>query len=1147
MNPDTFSRTQLFAMYITNRLNAITKPTIFITLLLSLFFTSLNLHAKTHPNVQVHSSIIDINKDTLQAKIDAVNNRKGLDEDLKSKLLSIYQSAQDNLSNIESYKSRSLEFNQSIKQSTDLLKNYQNEINDTVANLSKQKLEDFTKVSTTDLEQREIIEKGKVSALDEQYKKIENELSLQQSRPVQIREEILSAKQDLEATQTQIQQATNKNTNKIEIEANLILLKTLVDARTTETKMLDIEAISNPARVEILKAQLQLTELQKNGLLPIINTIESILIDRREKDAQNMQNELNEAEKELAGKHLLIQNLTRENIQLSRALQAVNLKIENYTDQKYKADEATKQINTEFKGADKKISLAAISPELGKILREQRRNLDANAQAYLQLETIQNETALASLEQYKSEDKLKKISDIDSYLKVLMDTQVDKSIASIDRFMIQSEIRVLLDNQKELLNKLTLDYSTYLRILGDYDFSEQQLITEANKFTKYLDENLLWVKSSDPFSIETLANLYYAIKWLLSPINGLHVITDLGHLFKEKTLLFILGILLIVGLKYSRNWALQQLATNNANHSKKYTTHFSFTLQALFYNFLRVANLPLIFAYYGWLINVDLHLNDFTRAIGIGFKNAAVPYLFINYFYELFTINGIINKHFGWKKINCQKIQKELHWVRYVAIISSFLITATAASNNTLYGDNLGRLAFIASMIGIALFWGRLLHPKTGLFNSALKLQKFILLNKLSFVWYSIIYIVPLIMIGFAIAGYYLSALQLQGQLIQSMRLIFCAIIIHQLVERWLTIIKHQLMLKNAEEQRKAALNNDRTTSAASENPILPNLASIIDIPKINAQTIRLLNVFIGLSLVVSFWIIWKNLLPAFSFLENIVLWQHLTIKDEQKLYEAVTLSNLLMASVYLSIAVVSVRNLSGVMEILVFRRLAIEAGTRYAFNQLANYTIITISFISIANELGGSWSQVQWLVAALSVGLGFGLQEIFANLVSGIILLFERPIRVSDTVTIGSITGKVSRIQMRATTLIDWDQKEHVVPNKTFITSQLVNWTLSDTITRLELLINVAYGTDLELAHQVMFNCVLDMPEILKEPAPCVLIVGFGESAVNFSIRIFVDEMANRLPVTHFLYIRIEKALREHNIQMPYPQQDIHIKSLPA
>jgi potassium efflux system protein len=279
---------------------------------------------------------------------------------------------------------------------------------------------------------------------------------------------------------------------------------------------------------------------------------------------------------------------------------------------------------------------------------------------------------------------------------------------------------------------------------------------------------------------------------------------------------------------------------------------------------------------------------------------------------------------------------------------------------------------------------------------------------------------------------------------------------------------------------------------------------------------------------------IWSNILPAFSFLENIVLWQHQVKVDNQDIMLPVTMKNLIMAGLYSFLVVVAVRNFSGVMELLLFSRISVATGGRYAVNQLAKYLIITIGFLCVANELGGSWAQVQWLVAALSVGLGFGLQEIFANLVSGIILLFERPIRVGDTVTISGVTGKVSRIQMRATTLLDADQKELVVPNKTFLTSQLVNWTLSDATTRIIFPIYIAYGADVDLAHKVMLDAVRATPSVLEEPGPGVVFVGFGADALEFSIRAYVNELANRLPVTHSLHINLEKALVANNIKMP-------------
>ena len=1096
-------------------------------------------------NQKQNSSAVEINKEIIKAKIDAINTRQGIDDALKSKMLSIYQSAQDNLNSSENYKTRIVDFNQAIKQTPEKNKKLQKDIDQTLLKVSKQKPEDFNNIPTEELDQRLIIEKGKVSALDEQIKKIENELVLQQSRPQLIREETVTAKQDFELTQKKQETPANKKDSKLESEAGLIYLKTLLDSRSAELKMLDVEAISNPARVELLKTEFRFLDIQRNVLMAVITSIDNLLAERRQKEAKNIQAALSQAEKELSGKHILIQSLTRENIQNSRDLQAISDKIENYNSQKTKVDEQTTEIDNQFKNAEKKISLASLSPAIGKILREQRRNLDTQDQFTLQSETIQNETAITSLDQFKIEDKLKQLNDIDSGLQQIMNLEVDKKLPLEERMMIQAELRVLLNTQKEILNKLAIDYTTYLRTLGDFDFARQQMIIRANKFAKYLDENLLWVKSSDPISTDYIGGLYQSTKWLLSPLNWIALIKDTVMISMKKPFLVFIGALSLGLLLLVKKPVKQQLIVVSSNVDKIYTDKFIFTLQALTLTLILCLPLPLFIYYFGLLLGSSIHAVDFTKAIGEGLEHASIPFFFLQFFYRLFADDGIARKHFQWTINNACLLRKQIAWLRFVAVLTAFIIYASATSKATMHNDNLGRFALILSMIALSIFWGRLLNPNSRLLKNPILTNPEGWLSKLRYIWYPAIISIPLIIIGFAISGYYLSALQLQEQIIVSLRLIFGLIIIYEMVIRWLTLVNRQLAIKNSQQKRKTAELTEKHPTLGGEDLVIPIDEQLVDIPKINAQTIRLLNVFISLSLIVGLWMIWKNILPAFSFLDDIVLWQHLVTKDNQDTYESITLTNLMLAGIYFFIAAVSVRNFSGVMELLVFRRWTIEAGSRYAVNQLANYTLVTIGFISIANELGGSWSQVQWLVAALSVGLGFGLQEIFANLVSGIILLFERPIRVNDTVTIGAVTGKVSRIQMRATTLIDWDQKEHVVPNKTFITSQLVNWTLTDTITRVEISVGIAYDSDIELAHKVMLDTVLSTPLVLTEPAPCVLLVGFGDNALSFSIRIFVSELGNRLPVSHDLYMRLEKALRENKIVIPFPQRDIHIRSV--
>ncbi len=1117
-------------------------------ILLIVFFGSAEVWAKTvSPKTGQINTTLEITKDTIQSKIEAINTRQGLDESLKSKVLSIYQSAQDNLGNSESFKARTIDFNQAIKQAPEKTKKLQKEIEQMLLKVSKQKPEDFGNIPTEELDQRLILEKGKTSSLDDEIKKLENELVLQQARPQLIREETLTAKQDIEAKQKELEvPAVDKAGSKLEAEARQVYLKTLIESRTAELKMLDVEAISNPVRVELLKTGLRLLDIQKNALIPVTAAIENLLNERRQQEAKNMQDALSQAEKELSGKHPLIQTLTRENIQYSRDLQSIIAKIENYTEQKTKIDVQASEIDNDFKSAEKKISLAGLSPALGKILREQRRNLAIQDQFILQSETIENETALTSLEQFKIEDKLKQLKDIDASLQEMMEEKVDPKLSPEKRMMIQAELRVLLNSQKELLTKLAMAYTTYLRTLGDFDFARQQMLSQANKFATYLDENLLWVKSSDPVNANYLAGLYHSAKWLLSPLNWMALLKDALGLAIQKPFLVFIGILSLGLLLLGKKLAKQQLTAISVKVEKIYTDSFNYTLLALTYSLILALPIPLFSYFLGWLLSSNIHVADFTRAIGRGLKSASIPLLFLQFLYRLFADEGVARKHFQWQKSTTSLLRKQIAWLRFVAVLTVFIISCTAASKVAMLSDNLGRMALIISMIAMAVFGGRLLNPKTGLIQDTIKTNPESWITKLRYIWYPAVICIPIVIIGFAVSGYYLSALELQQQLIISLRLIFLMIIIHAMVFRWLSLVNRQLAIKNARQKRKAAaLSEKHPAAVGAEDPVLPMDEQLIDIPKINAQTIKLLNVFIGFSLIAGFWMIWKNILPAFSFLEDIALWQHRVISDNQESYQPVTLTNLMLAGLYLFISVVSVRNFSGVMELLVFRRLAIEPGGRYAVNQLAKYTLVSIGFICIANELGGSWSQVQWLVAALSVGLGFGLQEIFGNMVSGIILLFERPIRVGDVATIGEVTGKVSRIQMRATTLIDWDQKEHVVPNKTLITSELVNWTLSDTITRIVIPVGIAYGSDVELAHKVIKETVRSSPLILKEPEPSAWFIGFGDSSLNFSIFIFVGELANRLPATHDVLVRLEKAFGEHKIEIPFPQRDIHVRSV--
>ena len=453
----------------------------------------------------------------------------------------------------------------------------------------------------------------------------------------------------------------------------------------------------------------------------------------------------------------------------------------------------------------------------------------------------------------------------------------------------------------------------------------------------------------------------------------------------------------------------------------------------------------------------------------------------------------------------------------------------------------LGRTALIVMMLSMLYVFHQLIHPRRGLGqNFQEQAQGW---NKwLPYIAYLLALSMPLVIIGFAVEGYYQSALEIQQKLIVTLRLLFITILLHELAQHWLAVTKRQLALRNAKQKRKQGESLGLPTAEGSfvvEEPLL-------DLSKINQQSHKLLTTVIGVILLLGFWIIWSGILPAFSVFDRIELWQHSEIMDGKETLLPVTLTNLLLAMAYASVTFIVGSNFPALVDLLSVGKYEMTPGSRYALIQLVRYLLVSIAFLAIANELGGSWSQVQWLVAALSVGLGFGLQEIFANMVSGIILLFERPIRVGDTVTIGDVTGRVTRIQMRATHIVDLDRKELVVPNKVFITNQLINWTLSDTVTRLVVKIGVAYGTDIEKIDSLLKEAIAHTAHVLQDPHPNVVFEGFGDSALVFDVHVFVHELSERIEVGHNLRKNIYDVLQANQIEIPFPQQDVHIRSYP-
>jgi potassium efflux system protein len=224
--------------------------------------------------------------------------------------------------------------------------------------------------------------------------------------------------------------------------------------------------------------------------------------------------------------------------------------------------------------------------------------------------------------------------------------------------------------------------------------------------------------------------------------------------------------------------------------------------------------------------------------------------------------------------------------------------------------------------------------------------------------------------------------------------------------------------------------------------------------------------------------------------------------------------------------------------------RFGVEAGPAAAISTLGGWVVIALGIVTAGGAAGLQGSQIAVLAGALSVGIGFGLQGIVNNFVSGLVLIFERPLSIGDKVEVGLLFGEVRRIGIRASVVRTFDGSEVVVPNSTLISEQVVNWTLSDQLRRAEVLVGTAYGSDPEVVMQHLLEVCRAHPDVLQYPQPEALFVGFGDSALQFSLRFWTAQFGDSLRVKSEVAVQVHKVLTTAGIEIPLPQRDIRVRN---
>jgi potassium-dependent mechanosensitive channel len=258
-----------------------------------------------------------------------------------------------------------------------------------------------------------------------------------------------------------------------------------------------------------------------------------------------------------------------------------------------------------------------------------------------------------------------------------------------------------------------------------------------------------------------------------------------------------------------------------------------------------------------------------------------------------------------------------------------------------------------------------------------------------------------------------------------------------------------------------------------------------------------------------------------------------------------VSLGDILAFALAIWLGLLVARFLRFVLTVDVFPRVTLPRGVPATISTLVSYTVIGIAIVMAVAAAGIQLDRFAIIVGALSVGIGFGLQNVVNNFVSGLILAFERPVQSGDTVQLGTLWGKVSRIGVRSSTVRTFEGAEVIVPNANLISQDVTNWTLSDYRRRMEILVGVAYGTDPRKVMEILLNAAKADERLLQTPPPRVLFLGFGESSLDFSLRAWTDQFDDFLEIRSDLTLAVHDGLYANDIEIPFPQRDLHLRSL--
>lgn len=906
----------------------------------------------------------------------------------------------------------------------------------------------------------------------------------------------------------------------IQLELQLIELKNIYNQVLLKNS--DQLTVLYQSRYELLNARVQALQKQIAAIQDVIN----------QKNLAKTQNQVEQAQQQSQNveQNPLIQKELNLNAQLSQYLLEQTEKTNTLTQDELRMRNVLDNLTQTQRTIDEQISALQGTLVLSRIIQQQKQKLPTN----LNIQGLSKQIADLRVQIFDITQKRNELYDIDAYISKIEQDE-NKSFTPAEK----TQLTNLLTERRKVGSDLIKSLNNQLNLAISLELTQQQITQISDQIQSKLDQQSFWVKSNNPINLDWFKKLPMSLKAQFDGIGKkIGFPTNFDNLPYLLTYVFILFV--IGGLIFKFKESIKQrLAVINGEINTLRSDSQWHTPLALFYTALLSLSGTLWFLATCQLLGFFFVKNP--QEFWEWSLSMAGYWWFFSFILAILRPNGILVCHFGFTKESAASLQD----VTKRIIVSVVLLLNTSIFSNVmdtgLANDVLGEInTIVALLFCIVIIAPRFIRTEKSLSSTTTDKRDRTIFKIVRI----LLQLVPVILIALIALGYYYTALNLITHIINTYIAWVVWSLVRHTIYRGVTVASRRLAYRRLQEKRQQKQQDSSDASASDDVVVITEQEEGLDLNEVRSQLLRFADLFIWTALFVIFYYVWSDLVTVVSYLRDITLWQQTSTTEAGVVTETISLFNLIVALIIVVITYILVRNIQGILEILLFSRVKLSQGTPYTITTLLTYILVAVGGAWAFSTLGMSWSKLQWLFAALSVGLGFGMQEIFANFVSGIILLFERPIRVGDTVTINDVTGTVAKIRIRAITMIDPDRKEVIVPNKSFVTGQVTNWALSNTITRLVVSVGVAYGSDLDLVKRLLLQAAHEQPSVLKDPEPRALFLTFGASTLDHELRVYVGQVSERNDTLDALNRRVNELFAENNIDIAFNQLDIFIKN---